>query len=269
LNQTLHSQPLVFIIEYALGCTWLARGLRPEAMIGYSIGEYAAACLAEVVAVEDALTLITRRAAMIQALPHGVMLAVPLAEAKLTPMLGDDLSLCIVSTPSMCVLGGPEAAVAALEARLKAAEIVSRRLPGTHAFHSQMLKSLHAPLTELISGFSLAAPKIPYLSNVTGAWITPEEAVDPSYWARHTWQTVRFADGLGRLLEREGRVFVEAGPGQSLGSFVLQHPAAAKLADKLVLPSLRNRYERQDDEAFFLSTLGKLWLAGVETVSKT
>jgi acyl transferase domain-containing protein len=233
-------------------------------MIGYSIGEYAAACLAGVVSVEDALTLITRRAQMIQALPHGVMLAVPLPEARVRPLLGDALSLCIVSTPALCVVGGPEAAVAELEARLRADEVVSRRLPGTHAFHSHMLESLHAPLIELIKGFKLSAPQIPYLSNLTGDWISAAQATDPTYWARHTWQTVRFAEGLSRLLDREGRVFLEAGPGQSLGSFVLQHPAAAKLRDKIVLPSLRNRYERQPDEAFFLATLGKLWLAGVE-----
>ena len=264
LNQTVNSQPLVFIVEYALGRMWLARGIVPQAMIGYSIGEYAAACLAGVVGVEDALTLIVRRAQMIQGLPHGVMLAVPWPEARVRPLLGDDLSLSIVSTPSLCVLGGPEAAIVRMEECLRAEEVVSRRLPGTHAFHSRLLEPLHAPLVEMIRGFRLQAPKIPYLSNLTGDWITATQATDPTYWARHTWQTVRFADGLGRLLDTEGRVFLEAGPGQSLGSFVLQHPAAAKLREKVVLPSLRNRYEKQADEAFFLATVGKLWLAGVD-----
>lgn len=263
LNQTVHSQPLMFIVEYALGQMWLARGLVPQAMIGYSVGEYAAACLAGVIALEDALTLIARRARMIAALPHGVMLAVPLAQERVLPMLGDALSLCIVSTPGLCVVGGPEAAVAQLEQRLKADEVVSRRLPGTHAYHSRMLAPLHDALVDLVGGFTLKPPAIPYLSNLTGNWISDAEACDPAYWARHSWQTVRFADGLARLLDTEGRIFLELGPGQSLGSFVLQHPAALQLRDKIALPSLKSRYEQQADEAFLLGTLGKLWLAGV------
>ncbi|MFA7238800.1 MAG: beta-ketoacyl synthase N-terminal-like domain-containing protein [Sulfuricellaceae bacterium] len=262
LNQTLHSQPLVFIIEYALGQLWLAKGVRPHAMIGYSIGEYAAACLSGVINVEDALLLIARRAQLIQALPQGVMLALPLTEQQVLPLLGENLSLAIVSTPNLCVVGGAEDAISALETRLRNDEVVSRRLPGTHAFHTRMLAPLHDALVDLVQGFTLSAPRIPYVSNLTGNWISTAEATDPVYWARHTWQTVRFADGLGRLLDTEGRVFLEVGPGQSLGSFVLQHPAAQKLRDKIVLPSLRNRYEQQPDEAFFLTTQGKLWLAG-------
>ncbi|HLA34511.1 MAG TPA: acyltransferase domain-containing protein, partial [Rhodocyclaceae bacterium] len=146
--------------------------------------------------------------------------------------------------------------------KLRGDEIVSRRLPGTHAFHSHMLAPLREPLVELVKGFELRAPQIPYLSNLTGDWVTEAEATDPSYWARHTVETVRFAPGLAKLLAEEGRIFLEVGPGQSLGSFVLQHPAAQQLRDKLTLPSLRNRYEKQADEAFFLTTLGKLWLAG-------
>jgi acyl transferase domain-containing protein len=194
----------------------------------------------------------------------GVLLAVPLPEARLRPLLGADLSIALISTPTMCVVGGTEAAVQALEARLKGEEIVSRRLPGTHAFHSHLLAPLHEPLVELVSGFKLRPPRIPYVSNLTGTWATDAEATDPAAWARHTWQTVRFADGLGTLLQQEGRVFLEVGPGQGLGSFVLQHPAAARLKDKLVLASLRNRYERQPDEQYFLASAGKLWLTGME-----
>ena len=269
LNQTLHSQSLVFIIEYALGHLWLSRGYTPSAMIGYSLGEYVAACLAGVMDVHDALDLIAQRARMIETMPSGVMLAVPLAEAKLRPWLGDELSICIVSTPNLCVVGGREPPIAALEERLRGEDIVSRRLPGTHAFHSQLLASLHEPLLNLISGFKMKPPTIPYVSNLTGDWITAAQATDPAYWARHTWQTVRFAEGLEKLLLQEGRVFLEVGPGQSLGSFVMQHPAALRLKDKLVLPSLRNRYERQPDEAFFLGTLGKLWLAGLDGTAKS
>lgn len=267
LNQTLHCQPGVFVVEYALGRLWQSYGIEPDALIGYSIGEYAAACLAGVIEVEDALRLIARRAQMIETLPPGVLLAVPLSEGRLRPLLGTDLSIALISTPTMCVVGGTEAAVQALEARLKGEEVVSRRLPGTHAFHSHLLAPLHEQLVELVSSFRLRPPRIPYVSNLTGTWATDAEAIDPAAWARHTWQTVRFADGLGALMQQEGRVFLEVGPGQGLVSFVLQHPAAARLKDKLVLASLHNRYERQPDEQYFLASAGQLWLAGMECVA--
>lgn len=264
LNRTEHCQPLVFIIEYALGRQWQALGLQPKAMIGYSVGEYAAACLAGVISAQDALCLIARRAQLIAGLPGGVLLAVPWSEQRLQPLLGAGLSLSLISTPTQCVVGGNEAAIAALEARLQAAEVVSRRLPGTHAFHSRMLEPLHGELCALVAGFELKAPRIPYVSNLSGQWITEAEARDPAYWARHTWQTVRFSQGLERLFELEDCVFLETGPGQSLGSFVHQHPGAQRLAQRLTLNSLKTRYEQQPDEACFLGTLGKLWLAGVD-----
>ncbi|MBF0099469.1 MAG: acyltransferase domain-containing protein [Desulfobacterales bacterium] len=264
LNRTIHSQPIVFIIEYALGCMWLSRGLKPEALVGYSIGEYIAACLAQVMSLEDSLTLVTRRAKLIEQLPKGVMLAVPMSEAKIKPMLGEKLSLAIVSTVNQCIVGGPAEAIAELEKNLLAQEIVSRRLPGTHAFHSKMMTPLQESIIELVKSFKLNAPQIPYLSNVTGNWISEKEATDPVCWAKHTYQTVRFADCLEKLLDQEGRIFLETGPGQSLGSFVLQHPRAFKLQDKIVLPSLRNRYERLDDGQFLKNTVEKLKLAGLE-----
>lgn len=264
LNKSIHSQPLVFIVEYALAKVWQSKGLQPNAMIGYSIGEYTAACLAGVIGLEDVLRLVTERAALIQTMPSGVLLAVPMSEQRLTPLLNDQLSLSIVSTVNQCVVGGPELAIADLEQRLSQLEIVSRRLPGTHAYHSKMLAPLHQGIKALVSGFPLQPPKIPYISNVTGTWIEDHEATSADYWAQHTWRTVRFSDGLDLLLRTDQQIFLEVGPGQSLGSFVLQHPGGQQSQHKVVLPSLRNRHEAQGDEAFFLSTLGKLWLAGAE-----
>lgn len=262
LNQTINSQPAVFVIEYALGRLWQLEGVNPDAMIGYSIGEYTAACMAGVISLEDTLRLIASRARLIDQLPPGVLLAVPLSETRLRPILAEEVSIALISTPTMCVVGGSEEAILELEGRLAQQEVVFRRLPGTQAFHSQMLEPIHKRLVDLMSSFKLNPPVIPYISNVTGTWITPQQATDPDHWARHTWQTVRFADGLSELLNQEGRIFLEVGPGQSLCSFVLQHPAAQNLKDKFTLSSLRNRYERQMDETHFLTTAGKIWLTG-------
>lgn len=268
MNQTRFSQPLVFIIEYALGRLWQARGVHPSAMIGYSIGEYCAAVLSGVMKLEDALLLVSRRAELIESVEAGAMLAVPLGEQAIAGLLGTELSVAISSTPSQSVVGGPVQAVEALEKELGEREIVCRRLQGSHAFHTGMLEPLHLPLVELISQFSLQPPKIPFISNLTGTWITDAEATDSEYWARHTWQKVRFAEGMGQLLgsdfpEHDGvRIFLEAGPGVSLGSFMLQHPESGRLKRKMNLPSLRTMYERTPDEQFLLNTVGKLFLAG-------
>ncbi|MES1243432.1 MAG: SDR family oxidoreductase [Acidobacteriota bacterium] len=262
LNETWLTQPALFVIELALARLWMSWGIRPQAMIGYSVGEYVAACLAGVLSVEDALGLVARRARMIQELPAGAMLAVPLAEEQLASRLGGDLSLSAVNGAGQSVVAGPPEAVAALERALAEEGIVCRRLQTSHAFHSRMMDPLFEPLVELVRRVELKPPAIPYLSNVTGTWITDAEATDPSYWARHMCGTVRFAEGVGQLLERPDRLLLEVGPGQTLGSLILQQQVDG--ARVTVVGSLRHSYETQPDGAHLLGALGRLWLGGVE-----
>lgn len=273
MNQTRYSQPLNFIIEYALGKLWQARGLKPDAMIGYSIGEYCAAVLSGVMQLEDALILVTKRAELIETILPGAMLAVPLGMKEVEVYLGNDLSVAISSTPKQSVVAGPVAAVEALEKVLKEKEIICRRLQGTHAFHTPMLQPLHQPLLELTGKFELKAPEIPFISNLTGTWIENSEATSAEYWAKHTWKTVRFSEGMGHILSAEtlgqgGRIFLEVGPGVSLGSFMLQHPESAKVKKKMNLASLRTMYEKMPDEQFLLNSVGKLYLAGYKFSTK-
>ncbi|MDT5268241.1 MAG: hypothetical protein QOH49_427, partial [Acidobacteriota bacterium] len=263
LDQTVFAQPAVFVINYAMAQVWMQWGVKPEAMIGYSLGEYVAACLAGVFSLEDALLLVARRAQMIQALPAGAMLAVPLPEEEVVPLLSSRLSLAAVNGPAFCTVAGPTEAVAELEAQLLARDVLCRRLSATHAFHSSMMNSLIEPLTELVRTIPLKAPKIPYLSNVTGRWMTADEATDPSYWARHMCQTVRFGDGLRELAREAGRILLEVGPGQTLGSFAMQQRHAGAAAEGPILSSIRYGYDRQPDAAFLMNAAGMLWLAGV------
>ncbi|MGN7610526.1 beta-ketoacyl synthase N-terminal-like domain-containing protein [Magnetococcales bacterium HHB-1] len=268
LNRTLHNQPLVFIIEYALGQLWQARGLKPKAMIGYSIGEYSAATLAQVLSLDDALKLVARRAQLISAQSKGAMLAVSYNTEKLQPLLQKDTAIAIISTPEQSVVAGSVPAIEMLEKNLSEKKITCRRLQGNRAMHTPMMKPLHEPLSKLVKTFQMRDPKTPYLSNVTGDWIQPEEAKDPVYWARHCYQTVHFASGVGKLLDQErDALFLEVGPGQSLSSFILQHPKITQLKQRATFPSLRSMYEQQADEAFFLHTLGKLWAAGIPLVN--
>ncbi len=259
LRQTFVTQTALFVIEYALARLWMDWGVRPQAMIGHSLGEYVAACLAEVFPLEVALELVAARARLMQDLPAGAMLAVPLTEEDARPHLDEQISLAAINGTARCVFSGATASIERLEHKLSESGLVCRRLQTSHAFHSPMMDPALEPFIERVSVVRLQAPKIPFLSNVSGTWITAEEATDPRYWARHLRQPVRFNDGLDELLKEPDRILLEVAPGQTLAMLARQHPVAAQV----VLSSLRSAHERTTDEEFLLGALGKLWLAGV------
>ncbi|HSK79267.1 MAG TPA: amino acid adenylation domain-containing protein, partial [Thermoanaerobaculia bacterium] len=266
LRRTAVSQPAVFAVEYALASRLLDLGVRPQAMVGFSLGEYVAACLSGVLSLDDALRLVTGRARLIDELPGGAMLAVPLGEEAVAPWMAEGLSLAAVAGPELTVLAGTEEAVAAAEERLTAAGHVCRRLQTSHAFHSALMEPAVERFLALFEGIELHPPEIPYLSNVTGGWITAEEATDPAYWAEHLRGTVRFADAVAELWREPGRVLVEVGPGQTLSSWALQQSSVSGGVggvDPVALPTLRHAFERTDDLAFLLQTVGRLWLTGL------
>jgi len=259
LDRTVFAQPAMFVVEHALARLWMDWGVKPKALIGYSLGEYTAACVAGVLGVEEALWLVAERARLIEELPAGAMLAVPLSEGEVLPRLGADLSLAAVNAPQMCVVAGTEAAVAALEGELAALGVVSRRLRTSHAFHSRLMEPVAAKLVESVRRLSLKAPRIPYLSNVTGTWITSQEATDPEYWGRHLCQPVRFSAGLEALFAEPDRFLLEVGPGQTLSTFARQQAVHGATA----VHCLGDRGGAAD-QATLMRAVGALWLAGVE-----
>lgn len=261
LQQTNITQPALFVIEYALAQLWMAWGISPQAMLGHSVGEYVAACLAGVISLEDALALVAMRGQLMQQLPTGSMLAVSLPEAEVKALLDEKLSLAASNGPSLCVVSGTHDAVDAFQDKILAKDIDCRRLHTSHAFHSPMMDPILEPFTQSVKKVKLNPPQIPFISNVTGTWITAEEATDPSYWARHLRQTVQFTAGISQLLQEPNRSLLEVGPGRTLCTFALQH--AEQAAGQVVLPSLRHPQDQQSDVAFLLNILGRLWLAGV------
>ncbi|MFN6514066.1 MAG: SDR family NAD(P)-dependent oxidoreductase [Nostoc sp. CreGUA01] len=262
LNQTVLTQPALFVIEYALAQLWMSWGIRPCAMIGYSIGEYVAAALAEVLSLEDALTLVAKRAQMIEELPEGAMLAVPLSESEIQPLLNEKISLSAINGSSLCVIAGATDAVEEWEQQLSQQNLVGKRLQTSHAFHSVMMEAIAPAFRDLVKTFTLKPPKVPYLSNVTGTWITAEQATDPDYWVNHLCQPVRFASGVQQLWQKDNPILLEIGPGQGLISFASQCIESNDRAKLVMLPSLRHSYEQQSDIAFLINTLGRLWSAG-------
>lgn len=261
LKQTENAQPALFVIEYALARMWMSWGIKLRAAIGHSVGEYVAATIAGVFSVEEALSLVAARGRLLQRLPGGVMLAVPLSEAEVSPLLGSDLSLAAVNEPSSCVVSGGAAAVAAFEQRLASEGISGRYLQTSHAFHSRMMEPALAPFAERLKQIRLTPPQTPFISNLTGTWITDAEATDPDYWVRHLRQTVRFADGLTELLADGKSILLEVGPGRTLSQLAKRHPGLQ--GGRPALSSLRHPQEQQSDVTFLLNTLGQLWLSGV------
>lgn len=261
LQQTHLTQPVLFVIEYALAQLWRSWGLEPESMIGHSIGEYVAACLSGVFSLEDALALVALRGKLIQGLAPGAMLSVPLAAADLQPYLNDNLSLAATNGPALCAVSGPAAAIDTLESRLSQERIACQRLHTSHAFHSAMMNPIVAHFVAAIRQIRLHPPQIPYLSNVTGEWITAEQAMDPHYWGQHIRQTVRFAEGLSLLLQNPDRILLEVGPGRTLRTLVRWHPD--KKPNQFMLASLPHPQDNQSDTFTILNTIGHLWLTGV------
>jgi amino acid adenylation domain-containing protein len=259
LTQTQFTQPALFIIEYALAKLWMSWGVKPAAMIGHSVGEYVAGCLAGVFTLEDALTLVARRAAIVQEQPGGSMLGVRLGEQEVRPFLNGTLAIAAINSPNLCVVAGPRDAVRALEGQLASRSVVAKHLHTSHAFHSKMMEPVIQPFTEFLRQFKLAEPSIPYVSNVTGEWITAEQATSPEYWAGHVRQTVRFADGIGELLKDPRRVFLEVGPGHTLSTLARQHPL--KSNEQVILASLP--LAGVEELRGTLETAGRLWMAGV------
>ncbi|HEX3544855.1 MAG TPA: type I polyketide synthase, partial [Candidatus Acidoferrum sp.] len=259
LKQTRFTQPGLFVIEYALAKLWMSWGVKPAAMIGHSVGEYVAGCLAGVFTLEDALTLIARRAALVQAQPGGAMLAIRLPEKEMLPLLNAELAIAAINSPNLCVVSGSNEAIGKLEEELSAKKIAARQLQTSHAFHSPMMEPVLAPFTELLRKIKFGEPQIPYVSNVTTKWITGAEAKSPEYWAGHVRQTVRFAEGIAELMKDSKYVLLEVGPGQTLSTLARQHPA--KVNEQTVLASLAMTGEQEPHG--LLDTLGRLWMNGV------
>jgi acyl transferase domain-containing protein len=262
LNQTSIALPALFAMEYALAKLWMTWGIHPTAMIGHSSGEYVAACLAGVFSLEDALVLVARRGQLMQSRQGGNMLAVQLPENEIRSLIDSELSLAAINGPSSCTVSGAEKAVEDFKAQLTKRNVDCRLLHISIASHSSMMDPILDAFASEVKKTRRNRPQIPFLSNVTGTWITPEEAMAPDYWVRHLRHTVRFSDGVRELLKEPNRVFLEVGPGNTLSSLVKRH--LSESGNQAVLSSIRHPNEQESDVGFILNTLGRLWLTGVE-----
>jgi acyl transferase domain-containing protein/acyl carrier protein len=260
LKQPSAQLPLIMIVEYALAQLWMSWDVKPTALVGHSMGENTAACLAGVMAFEDCIDLVLLRGRLFDRVPKGGMLSISLPVAEIEALAGDDLDIASVNAPELSAVSGPDAALDALAGKLEAMGAEYSRVAIDIAAHSRMLDPILEEFRGFLAGLELSAPKIPVMSNRTGAVLTPEEAMSPDYWTAQLRNRVEFAACVSTLAEKPGRVYLEVGPGKALSSLAQMCP---EVAPGQVLSSLRHPDQDIADDAYFLGVIGRLWACGV------
>jgi acyl transferase domain-containing protein/acyl carrier protein len=264
INQTEITQPLIFVFEYALARLLMKWGIKPGIMIGHSIGEYVAACLAGIFTLEDALKMVVLRGKLMQKIPPGDMLSVSLPEEQLAPLLKEDISLSAVNSPVHCVVSGTQADVHDFAKQLEVKGIKTRMLKTSHAFHSKMMDPVIKEFETKVktAGIRIKKPEIPFISCLTGERISPDEVVSYQYWAQQLRNTVRFDDGINQLYKKQAALFLEVGPGNALCTFVKENSRTNDDPGHKTVNLVRHPRENVPDDLYLLRKIGDIWLHG-------
>ncbi|WP_179090402.1 non-ribosomal peptide synthetase/type I polyketide synthase [Paenibacillus sp. FSL R7-0337] len=261
LKRTELAQPILFSFEYALSRMLAEWGVEPDMMIGYSLGEYAAACYSGVFSLEDTIRLLLCRGRLMQQVPKGAMLSIPLPEEAVIPLLSDGLSLSVDNGTS-CIIAGTEEAIANFELTMKQNKQMCTRINIAHAGHSAMMDGILQSYEAELRAVKLNRPAVPFVSTVTGTWITDGEATDIKYWVKQMRETVRFAKGIQELASDSDRVFIEVGPGQDLS--LLVHRFLDGSRQQYAVNVIRPSHIVRSDVHYLLNKLGRLWLSGID-----
>lgn len=263
LRNTLYTQPTLFALEYALARLWMSCGVEPTAFIGHSIGEFVAATLAGVFTFEDAVRLVSHRARLMQSTAPGSMLSVRLPEDELRQHLVAGTELAAVNSESLCVAAGDETAIAELSALLTNDEVIFSQVQTSHAFHCALMDPIVEEFREIVAATPRSAARLPFISCTTGRWVNDEETGDPTYWARHLREPVRFADGIKTLLENHRGVYLECGPRRTLGTLTRQIAGRDPVS---VVCSLDSDGDALKEDTALSKAMGDIWCAGQELV---
>lgn len=261
INDSHNSSCAIFIIEYALTLLLRSRGIKPDVMIGHSLGEYTAACISGVLSIEDALKLIYDRGILVSKLPQGAMLTVFMTKDEIEPYLNKDISLALENSDQVNVLAGSEDAINELKSKIPSMKYSAVPFKSSHAFHSHMLEPILEEYKKLVDEIKFNKPSVPYISNVTGCIVKGEEVTNGEYWINHFRNSVKFNTGIKELLNGEYKVFLEVGPGISLSSLVDANPLKEK--SQIVLNTIKHTSVECDDSLFLQKKISQLWLNGV------
>ena len=263
INKNEYTQPIVYVFEYALAKLMMKWGVAPDKLIGHSTGEYVAACLSGVFSFETGLRLVIKRASLMNETPKGSMLSVYLSEEKIQPYLNKNISVAVVNSPESCVLSGTESAIDILMEVFEKEDISCSKLRISLGGHSFLMDSVLEEFTRELDKVTFLEPQIPFVSNLTGQLITPEEAMSSKYWTDHLRNTVRFSDGLTTLLSESNTLFIEVGPGNTLTTLFQQQEHKAN-TNNVAVNLVRHPKQEMNDQEHILKKLGELWLNGVD-----
>ena len=258
INRTEYAQICLFVNGYAMAKQWMHWGVEPSSMIGHSIGEYAAACLADVFSLRDCLKVVYHRGRLMQSMVPGSMLSVMLPHKDVEAYLNEGLSVSVVNSAYTTVVSGETEAITALKDRLTEARVKSTLLHTSHAFHSSMMEPMLAQFREILQGVYKSTPQIPVISNVSGQWLTGEQATSSDYWVSQLRQAVLFAKGIDTVVAEGSCVFLEMGPGAALTSLVKQGDSEGNAA----IRTMRKPTEDSEDFLRLYSAVGEFFSVG-------
>lgn len=263
IKETRYTQPILFLLEYSLAQLLMSAGIHPRYMIGHSIGEYVAACISGVFSFEEGVWLVIRRASLMNGLPGGSMLSAVMTVSEAQSYLQPGLSIAAVNGPRQVVFSGDDASTQQLTNRLQKTGIAHVKLQTSHAFHSSMLDDILDAFRAELEKIKFNKPVLPFISNLTGNFISDAEAVSPAYWVRHMRETVNFSGGIQKLLSAgKDQVFVEVGAGHTLTGLLKQHLQEKQVVSCMNL--VRSSKEKIDDTKYLINRIGDLWSKGVK-----
>jgi acyl transferase domain-containing protein len=262
LKRTELTQSALFTVEYALAKTLLSWGLKPSCLVGHSVGEFVAACLAGVFDLESGLGLVAARGQLMQRMPAGSMLSIRDSAENVASYLPSELDLAAENAPGLCVVAGPTDACARFQAALTTRNIPAKLLETSHAFHSRSMDEAVALFAEQVAKVSLRAPSIPIVSTATGTWLTEQQARDSAYWSSHLRRTVRFSSALRELAQKAPHTLLEVGPRRALTTLALQRPPGDTSTRPIAIPCWHDRAEDDTEWKSLLEALGRLWVGG-------
>jgi polyketide synthase PksJ len=264
INRTIYAHTSVFVVEYALAQLMKSWGIEPAAMMGYSLGEYTAATVAGVFALEDALKVVARRARLLDQVEPGAMHAVSLPETELRAIVEkiDGISIAAVNTPDLCIVTGTVSGIEILEHRMEEEKHVHRRLKTAQPFHSPLMETVRPQLEQIFADIPLNSPRIPIISNVTGKWADAETITKAEYWIAHTVSPIRCSEGIVELQTSGANIYQEIGPGNSMIGYLSQHPRATPEQERYLMATQPRESENVSEEAHLLRVLAKQWAVG-------
>lgn len=262
MRDTRIAQPCLYLTEYALARLWLTRGLKPQAMIGHSVGEFAAATLANVMSFEDGLRLVAARGRLMQSQPRGSMVSVRASQERIEEFLRGDAEIAAVNAPNLCVIAGTMAGIDTVCGRLEAAGIAFSRLHTSHAFHSRMMDPVIDALSEEAAKLTYGTASLPYISGVTGDWQADDMGMSPRYWASHCRDAVLFARGIQTICDDRQPILLEVGPGRTLSVFAAQ--TVGRDGTTAIVQSMPEHHRAAEAATVLAEAHGQLWAAGAE-----